>query len=178
MASQHVETSLDSSKLKSQQSRLPKSHNFCYDIDDTTGILGWTRQIQMETFMKMKEAATNDGFMAVSWSLWNIEILFDQSMKWLFIHLLIALWFTKLVSLGVSICLDHVWIETLDFDTGRELVWQSRKSWHFQKVSLDNHRQSQIEIEKSWFCLNTTFQSQKSQSRSRNLSRHDIFGKS
>ncbi len=55
--------------------------------------------------------------------------------------------------------------------------WLSRKSQQFQKVSLDD-RDISIEIEKSQFCLDTTFQYQKSEPRPRNLSRHDIFGKS
>ncbi len=52
---------------------------------------------------------------------------------------------------------------------------QSRKSWQFQKACLDN-RVVLIKIEISQICLDTTFQSQKSWSRSRNLSR-EIFGK-
>ena len=55
-----------------------------------------------------------------------------------------------------------------------------RKSRQFQKVSLDD-RDISIEIEKSWFCLDTSKKSEKSEksrSRPRNLSRHDIFGKS
>jgi hypothetical protein len=82
-----------------------------------------------------------------------------------------------LISMGVSICLDVVSIETLDLDTGKGWSRQSRKSLHFQNLSLDN-REVSIEIEKSRFCLDTTFQSQKSRLRSRNMSRHDIFGKS
>ncbi len=62
---------------------------------------------------------------------------------------------------------------------GLDLSWQSRKLWHFQNLSLDD-REISIEIKKSQFCFDTTFQSQKSwsRSRSRNMSRHDIFGKS
>ncbi len=57
-------------------------------------------------------------------------------------------------------------------------------SRHWQKVSLDsqenldNFKKLVSTIEKSWFFLDTTFQSQKSGSRSRNLSRPEIFGKS
>jgi hypothetical protein len=84
------------------------------------------------------------------------------------------------VSLGVSIWLDCVWIVSqsrLSVSTLAESRSQrSRKSWQFQKACLDDW-EVWIEIEKSWFCLDTTFQSQKSQSRSRNLSRHEIYSK-
>ncbi len=52
---------------------------------------------------------------------------------------------------------------------------RSRKSRQFQKVSLDDR---DISIEISRFCLDTSEKSGKSRSRPRNLSRHDIFGKS
>jgi hypothetical protein len=54
---------------------------------------------------------------------------------------------------------------------------QDSRPWHWQKVSLDNQEVS-IKIKKSWLCLNTIFQSQKSQSRLINLSRPEIFGRS
>ena len=54
---------------------------------------------------------------------------------------------------------------------------QSRKSLHFQNLSLDN-REVSIKIEKSWFCLDTTYQSQNSWSRLTKLLKPDIFGKS
>jgi len=63
------------------------------------------------------------------------------------------------------------------------LDWESW-SWHWQKVSLDSHghldsfKKLVLTNKKSWFCLNTTIQSQNSQSRSKNLSRTEIFGKS
>jgi hypothetical protein len=41
------------------------------------------------------------------------------------------------VSLGVSICLDMVSIETLDLDTFKSQSRPSRKSRRFSKVSLD-----------------------------------------
>ena len=55
-----------------------------------------------------------------------------------------------------------------------------------KKVSLDGRENldsfkklvSTIEIEKCWFCFDTSEKSGKSRSRPRNLSRHDIFGKS
>jgi hypothetical protein len=59
------------------------------------------------------------------------------------------------------------------------LDWDSR-SWHWQKVSLDS--QENLDnfkklVLKYRYCLDTTFQSQKSRSRSRNMSRPEIFGK-
>ncbi len=52
-------------------------------------------------------------------------------------------------------------------------MFQKRKSWQFQKACLNNWEVS-IEIEKSQFCLDTTFQSQKSWLRLWNLSRPEI----
>jgi hypothetical protein len=60
---------------------------------------------------------------------------------------------------------------------------QDSWSQHLQKVSLDgwenldNFKKLVSTNEKSWFCLDTTFQSQKSQSRLRNLLRPEIFDK-
>jgi hypothetical protein len=75
---------------------------------------------------------------------------------------------TQKLSLEVSICLKVVLIETLDLHS-----LDKRKSQQLQKACLDD-REVSIEIDKSQFCLNTTFQSQKSRSRLRNLSRLEI----
>ncbi len=79
------------------------------------------------------------------------------------------------LSMGVSISLDVVSMETLDLDTKIKSVSTVEKILTSKKVSLDD-RDILIEIEISRFCLCTTFQYQKS--RPRHLSRHDIFGKS
>ena len=52
-------------------------------------------------------------------------------------------------------------------------MFQKRKSWQFQKACLNDWEVS-IEIEKSQFCLDITFQSQKSWLRLWNLSRPEI----
>ncbi len=59
------------------------------------------------------------------------------------------------LGLGVSICLDVVWIETLDLDISKSWSQPSRKSRRFSKVSLD---EVSIGLDdfyaiKSWFVL-------------------------
>ena len=69
-------------------------------------------------------------------------------------------------------------------DLSRSCLDRDSRSRHWQRAGLDSRenldtfKKLVLTIEISRFCLDTTFQSQKSRSRSRNLSRHEIFGKS
>ncbi len=64
------------------------------------------------------------------------------------------------VGLGVSICPES------QSRQKKIRSWRLRKSWQLQKACLDD-REVSVKIEKSQFCLEATFQSQKSWSRSR-----------
>jgi hypothetical protein len=61
---------------------------------------------------------------------------------------------------------------------------QESRSQHFQegclndRENLDTFKNLILTIEKFWFCLDITFQSQESQVRSRNPLRHEFFGQS
>ncbi len=80
--------------------------------------------------------------------------------------------FKKLVStIKKILTLTKIWSwRSRSLDRDQEVLILSRHHLSVQKVS--------IKIRKSWFCLDTTFQSQKSWSRSRNPTRHEIFGQS
>jgi hypothetical protein len=79
------------------------------------------------------------------------------------------------LTLGVSICLDVISIEISISTPKKYQSWRSRKSWQFQKVSLDDQEIS-VEIEISRFSLDINVQTKKSRSISRNSSRSENFG--